>query len=303
MGTVINGTRIASMIMKEIRREVDSLRKYGTPGLATVLIGNRPDSKFYVDRKHQACQEAGIQSFHAGFPEDVSQGQVIKQLTEFRPNPDIHGILVKLPVPQHIRVDDLWDVMGVEKDVDGLHPYNIGKLSAGQYPLHIPCAAKGILEIFDRLALPISGQHAVVIGRSNIVGLPVAMMLLARDATVQLCHKHTPDVAICTRQADIVVAACRSPRMVKKEWVKPGAVVIDVGINTLYSAEVDRGYRVVGDVDFDEVRKVASAVTPVPGGCGPMTIAMLLRNTLDSAKRQWKSPSSPSLVSVNSFGV
>jgi 5,10-methylene-tetrahydrofolate dehydrogenase/methenyl tetrahydrofolate cyclohydrolase len=201
-------------------------------------------------------------------------------------NPDVHGILVQLPLPDHIAEDEILGAIDLEKDVDGFHPINIGRLSMKRRePLFVPCTPKGCIELLDRTGVKIEGKHAVVLGRSNIVGLPVAMLLLHRNATVTICHSYTKDLPSRVANADILIAAVGRAEMVRGDWIKPGAVVIDVGMNAVDDPTSEKGYRLVGDVKFDEAVQVASAITPVPGGVGPMTIAMLLRNTVDSAKR------------------
>jgi 5,10-methylene-tetrahydrofolate dehydrogenase/methenyl tetrahydrofolate cyclohydrolase len=285
---LIDGTQIASTIYEEIKAEVEEMNaKTGiVPGLATVLVGTRKDSQSYVRMKKRACKRAGIASFGHELPEDVSQEELLKIVQELNANPEVHGILVQLPLPGHIDEEVVLSAVGLEKDVDGFHPINIGRLSMKRRePLSVPCTPKGCIELLDRTHVKIEGKRAVVLGRSNIVGLPVAMLLLHRNATVTICHSRTEDLPSVVREADILVAAVGRTEMVKADWVKPGVVVIDVGMNSVDDPTTEKGYRLVGDVAFDEVKEVASAITPVPGGVGPMTIAMLLRNTVDSAKR------------------
>jgi 5,10-methylene-tetrahydrofolate dehydrogenase/methenyl tetrahydrofolate cyclohydrolase len=207
-------------------------------------------------------------------------------VAELNANPEVHGILVQLPLPKHLAEEPVLRAIGIEKDVDGFHPINIGRLAMkGRKPMAVPCTPAGCIELLDRYGIEIEGKEAVVLGRSNIVGLPVAMLLLHRNATITICHSRTQDLAGTCRRADILIAAVGRPEMVKGDWVKPGAAVIDVGINRVDDPAAKRGYRLVGDVDFEEVNEVAGYLTPVPGGVGPMTIAMLLRNTLTAAKR------------------
>jgi 5,10-methylene-tetrahydrofolate dehydrogenase/methenyl tetrahydrofolate cyclohydrolase len=241
----------------------------------------------YVRFKRKACEEVGIATFDTVLPADVSEADLVKVVRGLNENPAVNGILVQLPLPKHINEENVLSAIGLDKDVDGFHPLNIGKLCMkGRSPLFEPCTPKGCVELLDRHGIPIAGKNAVVIGRSNIVGLPVANLLLKRDATVTVCHSKTADIPSIVRNADIVVAAIGLPEFVKADWIKPGAVVIDVGINSIADATKKAGKRTVGDVEGALMATgVASYVTPVPGGVGPMTIAMLLRNTTDGWKR------------------
>jgi len=285
---IIDGKAIAATIRQEIAVEVADMKaKTGrVPGLATVLVGSRRDSQSYVRMKKRACAEVGITSFGHDLPADISQDDLLKVVQELNADPDVNGILVQLPLPDHIDDETILGAISLEKDVDGFHPLNIGRLSMKMRdPLFVPCTPKGCIELLDRTGVEIEGKRAVVLGRSNIVGLPVAMLLLHRNATLTICHSRTKDLPGVVREADILIAAVGRAEMVKGDWVKPGAVVIDVGVNAVDDATRKKGYRLVGDVDFAEVKEVAAAITPVPGGVGPMTIAMLLRNTMDGAKR------------------
>jgi 5,10-methylene-tetrahydrofolate dehydrogenase/methenyl tetrahydrofolate cyclohydrolase len=285
---IIDGKAIAATIRGEIQAEVADMRsRYGkVPGLAAVLVGERKDSQTYVRSKKKACAEVGITSFGHDLPADISQADLLQVVRDLNANPEVHGILVQLPLPDHINDEEILGAISIEKDVDGFHPINIGRLSMKRRePLFVPCTPKGCIELLDRTGVEIEGKRAVVLGRSNIVGLPVAMLLLHRNATLTICHSRTKDLPGVVRQADILIAAVGRAEMVRGDWVKPGAVVIDVGVNAVDDPTSDKGYKLVGDVAFDEVREVASAITPVPGGVGPMTIAMLLRNTTNSAKR------------------
>jgi 5,10-methylene-tetrahydrofolate dehydrogenase/methenyl tetrahydrofolate cyclohydrolase len=251
-----------------------------------VLVGERKDSQTYVRMKKKACAEVGIASFGHDLPADISQEALLAVVRELNANPEVDGILVQLPLPDHLDDEEVLGAVSLEKDVDGFHPVNIGRLSMKRRePLFVPCTPKGCIELLDRSGVSIEGKHAVVLGRSNIVGLPVAMLLLHRNATLTICHSRTQDLPEVVRGADILVAAVGRAEMVRGDWVKPGAVIIDVGVNAVDDLSAERGYRLVGDVAFGEAVEVASAITPVPGGVGPMTIAMLLRNTLDGAKR------------------
>ncbi|MEJ2555596.1 MAG: bifunctional methylenetetrahydrofolate dehydrogenase/methenyltetrahydrofolate cyclohydrolase FolD [Anaerolineae bacterium] len=285
---IIDGKAIAATIRGEIKAEVEAMQaQYGkVPGLATVLVGERRDSQSYVRMKKKACAEVGITSFGHDLPADISQQELLQIVRDLNANPDVHGILVQLPLPDHIDEEEILSAVSLEKDVDGFHPINIGRLSMKRRdPLFIPCTPKGCIELLLRTGVEIEGKRAVVLGRSNIVGLPVSMLLLHRNATLTICHSRTKDLPGVVREADILVVAVGRAEMVRGDWVKPGAVVIDVGMNSVDDPTRERGYRLVGDVAFDEVKEVAAAITPVPGGVGPMTIAMLLRNTMDSARR------------------
>jgi len=287
--TLIDGKAIAAVIRDEIKADVADLEaRHGRPpGLATVLVGARKDSQTYVRMKKKACEEVGIRSFGHDLPADISQADLLKVVRELNANPEVDGILVQLPLPDHIDDEEILGAVSLEKDVDGFHPLNIGRLSMKRRdPLFVPCTPKGCIELLDRSGVEIEGKRAVVLGRSNIVGLPVAMLLLHRNATVTICHSRTRDLPQVVRGADILIAAVGRAEMVRGDWVQPGAVVIDVGVNAVDDPASDKGYRLVGDVAFDEARAVAGAITPVPGGVGPMTIAMLLRNTVDGARRR-----------------
>ncbi|KAJ7972938.1 Bifunctional protein FolD [Quillaja saponaria] len=286
--TLIDGKAIAQTIRSEISEEVRLLsQNYGkVPGLAVVIVGNRKDSQSYVSMKRKACAEVGIKSIDLDLPEQVSEAELIKHVHELNVNPDVHGILVQLPLPKHINEEQVLTAISIEKDVDGFHPLNIGKLAMkGREPLFLPCTPKGCLELLLRSGISIKGKKAVVVGRSNIVGLPVSLLLLKADATVTTVHSRTSNPEGIIREADIIIAATGQPMMIKGSWVKPGAAVIDVGTNAVDDPSRKSGYRLVGDVDFEEVSKVAGWITPVPGGVGPMTVAMLLKNTLEGARR------------------
>jgi 5,10-methylene-tetrahydrofolate dehydrogenase/methenyl tetrahydrofolate cyclohydrolase len=285
---LIDGKAIAETIRNEIKAEVEAMRQqHGkVPGLATVLVGDRKDSQAYVRSKKKACADVGITSFGHDLPGDISQADLLAVVRDLNANPAVHGILVQLPLPDHIDDEEILGAISIEKDVDGFHPLNIGRLSMKRRePLYVPCTPRGCIELLLRMNIPIAGKEAVVLGRSNIVGLPVAMLLLHQNATLTICHSRTQDLPSVVRRADILIAAVGRPEMVRGDWVKPGATVIDVGINAVPDPSKPSGHRLVGDVAFDEVKEVAGAITPVPGGVGPMTIAMLLRNTVDGAKR------------------
>jgi 5,10-methylene-tetrahydrofolate dehydrogenase/methenyl tetrahydrofolate cyclohydrolase len=284
---IIDGKQIGQEIRDEVKMAVDDRLKRGlpAPGLATVLVGENPASQVYVRSKQKACAEVGINSFGHNLPEDATQEEVEALVRKLNADPAVNGILVQLPLPRHLDEEKVLSAIDLNKDVDGFHPVNIGRLAQkGREPAFVPCTPAGCMVLLERAGAQLSGANAVVLGRSNIVGMPVALLLVKANATVTICHSRTRDLPSVVREADILVAAIGQPEFVKKEWVKPGAVVIDVGINRKDDATAKRGYRLVGDVAFDEVSEVAGAITPVPGGVGPMTIAMLLQNTLRAAE-------------------
>jgi 5,10-methylene-tetrahydrofolate dehydrogenase/methenyl tetrahydrofolate cyclohydrolase/diadenosine tetraphosphate (Ap4A) HIT family hydrolase len=295
--TIIDGKATADTIREELKVRVDRLSTSAgrAPGLAVVLVGSRPDSATYVRMKKKACAEAGIVDFGRDLPGDASEEDILRVVRELNADPRVDGILVQLPLPSGIKEETILDAISFEKDADGLHPLNAGFLALkGREPLSTACTPKGCLELLKRNKIPIAGKNAVVLGRSNIVGVPVAALLQRENATVTVCHSRTADIASHVRNADIVVAAIGQPLFLKGEWLKPGAVVIDVGINQVKDDTKKSGFRLVGDVDFDSciLPNRASAITPVPGGVGPMTIAMLLTNTVDLFERRIKDSSS-----------
>ena len=284
---IIDGKQIGQDIRDEVKIAVDNRLKQGltAPGLATVLVGENPASKVYVRNKQKACAEVGIASFGYNLPGDATQEEVETLVRNLNADPAVNGILVQLPLPRHLDEEKVLTAIDLNKDVDGFHPVNIGRLAQkGREPVFVPCTPAGCMVMLERASAQLNGANAVVLGRSNIVGMPVALLLVKANATVTICHSRTRDLASVVRGADVLVAAIGQPEFVKKEWVKPGAIVIDVGINQVEDASAKRGYRLVGDVAFDEVSEVAGAITPVPGGVGPMTIAMLLKNTLRAAE-------------------
>lgn len=284
---IIDGSGIAKEIRAEVARKVKERVDAGktVPGLATVLFGEDPASQSYVRSKHKACQEAGIRSFSHTLPATATQQEVEDLVRSLNDNPEVHGILVQLPLPKGLDEQKVLNLVRMDKDVDGFHPLNIGRLAQkGRDPLFIPCTPAGVMVLLERTLPTLEGANAVVLGRSNIVGMPVALLLVRANATVTICHSRSHDLPGIVRQADVLVAAVGRPFMVKGDWVKPGAVVIDVGINRIDDPTHPKGSRLVGDVAYDEVKEVAGAITPVPGGVGPMTIAMLLQNTLHAAE-------------------
>lgn len=284
---LIDGKAIAEQLRAEVAADVASLIREGKPkpGLATVLVGENPASQIYVRMKHKACEQVGIESFGHILPETTSQEEVEELVKSLNEDQRVHGILVQLPLPSGLDEERVLNTVSIEKDVDGFHPLNIGRLAQkGREPLFIPGTPAGVMYLLGKVLPSLEGASAVVLGRSNIVGMPVALLLVRANATVTICHSRTRNLPEVTKQADILVAAVGRPEMVRGDWVKPGAVIIDVGVNRVEDASRKRGYRLVGDVAFDEVKEVAGALTPVPGGVGPMTIAMLLRNTVHATK-------------------
>ncbi|AMA72519.1 MULTISPECIES: bifunctional methylenetetrahydrofolate dehydrogenase/methenyltetrahydrofolate cyclohydrolase FolD [Aneurinibacillus] len=276
---IISGKEVAAEIRAALREEVTQLKEQGIhPGLAVILIGDDPASHSYVKGKEKACQEIGIYSEVIRREASITQEELLKMIEGYNKNPNIHGILVQLPLPKHISEKAVIDAISPEKDVDGFTPVNVGNMLIGD-ECYLPCTPHGIIELIKRSGREMEGKHAVVIGRSNIVGKPVAMLLLQENATVTIAHSRTQDLASITRQADILVVAVGRAELIRAEHVKPGAVVIDVGVNR---NEVGK---LVGDVHFESVKDVASFLTPVPGGVGPMTITMLMKNTVDAAKK------------------
>lgn len=287
---IIDGKAIAEVIQGEVAAGVAELKSAcgKVPGLGVIIVGERKDSQTYVRMKRKACERVGILSFETALPADASQDDVLAAVRAFNEDDAVHGILVQLPLPAHVDEEAVLAEVSLEKDVDGFHPLNIGKLAMkGRRPLFVPCTPEGCIELLLRSGIPVRGRAAVVVGRSNIVGMPAAMLLNDLDATVTIVHSRTPDPERHVSAADIVVAACGRPEKVKGSWLKAGAAVIDVGINPVDDPSKKAGYRLVGDVEYEAARRVAGWITPVPGGVGPMTIAMLLRHTLQGAERAY----------------
>ncbi|MEP7291989.1 MAG: bifunctional 5,10-methylenetetrahydrofolate dehydrogenase/5,10-methenyltetrahydrofolate cyclohydrolase [Chloroflexota bacterium] len=285
---IIDGTAIAEGIRTEIAAAAAQFTaQFGyPPGLGVVLVGDNPASAQYVRMKRRACERVGITSVAHLLPAEASQQEVEAAVRELNADPLIHGILVQLPMPPQIDEEAVLRLVSLEKDVDGFHPLNIGLLAMkGRDPLFTPATPTGCMVLLERSGVKLAGANAVVIGRSNLVGMPIALMLIKADATVTLCHSRTRNVAEIVAQADVVIAAIGKPKYVKAEWLKPGAVVIDVGTNQVDDPTDSRGFRWVGDVDFEPALEVAGAITRVPGGVGPMTITMLLHNTIKAARR------------------
>lgn len=288
--TLIDGKHVASVVKDNLKIEIDKIEN--APGLGVILVGDRKDSMTYVRMKKRACAQVGINSFEVHETEDMSEDNILKHVLDMNNNKNIHGILVQLPLPDDVNEQRILSAISPEKDVDGLGPKNIAHLCTRKIDecvqMHTPCTPQGCIYLLDYYKIEIAGKNAVVLGRSNIVGIPVAMMLMQRDATVTICHSKTVDMKEIVQKADIVIAAMGKPEMITAEWIKPGATVIDVGITSVDDPDAKRGYRLVGDCDFNAVKSVAGAATPVPNGVGPMTIAMLLSNTFESFVRATK---------------
>lgn len=279
MAEIIDGRLVAKKTREELKERVEKLRteKGVIPGLAVILVGNDPASTVYVRNKHRGCLEVGVESIEIKLPEDTSEGELLKKIAELNERSDVHGILVQLPLPKHINEERVILSISREKDVDAFNPHNVGRIMTGGYDF-LPCTPAGVMRLLDYYGIEIEGKSCVVIGRSNIVGKPMAMLLLERNGTVTVCHSRTKNLSQYTKNADIIVVAVGRAGFLRGENVKSGAVVIDVGINRLPSGAL------AGDVDFDSVSEVASYITPVPGGVGPMTITTLLENTVKAAE-------------------
>lgn len=279
MAKILSGKEVSARIKEKLKAEVAALTEKGvTPGLAVVIVGNDPASKVYVGRKEAMCAELGMHSEKYALPEDTAQPELLALIEKLNSDPNIHGILVQLPLPEPLDEKAVIAAIAPQKDVDAFHPVNVGKIMIGDYDF-VPCTPAGIMELIAESGVEVEGKNCVVIGRSNIVGKPMSMLLLHKNGTVTICHSRTKNLAEITRNADILVAAVGRAHFVTADMVKPGAVVIDVGMNRLEDGKL------AGDVDFDAVEPIAAAITPVPGGVGPMTISMLMHNTLTAAKR------------------
>ena len=286
---IIDGKALAQEIRAKVAEDVERMIAAGKlrPGLATVLVGENPASQVYVRSKQKACAQAGIESFGYTLPANATQAEVESLVTKLNGEPRVNGILVQLPLPTGLDEERVLNTISIEKDVDGFNPLNIGRLAQkGRDPLFVPCTAAGVMVMLEKAGVQLEGANAVVIGRSNIAGMPIALLLVRRNATVTVCHSRTRNLPGLTRTADVLIAAVGRPEMVCGDWVKPGAVVIDVGTNRVEDPTCDKGYRLTGDVYFDEVKEVASVISPSPGGTGPMATALLLKNTVRAAKLQ-----------------
>ncbi|KFZ43136.1 bifunctional methylenetetrahydrofolate dehydrogenase/methenyltetrahydrofolate cyclohydrolase FolD [Anoxybacillus flavithermus] len=279
---IINGFELAKEKRAQLAKEVEQLKQQGIePALAVILVGDHPASQSYVKAKQKACEEIGIRSILLTFPNDISEAFLLEQIARLNEDRSVHGILVQLPLPPQINELHVIEAIAPEKDVDGFHPLNIGRMMTGQQTF-LPCTPYGILYMVQSLQVDIAGKHVVVVGRSNIVGKPVGQLFLREHATVTYCHSRTNDLEAITRQADILIVAVGKPKLITSQYVKEGAIVIDVGVNRLENGKL------CGDVDFDDVKQIASYITPVPKGVGPMTITMLLHNTVQAAREQHK---------------
>ena len=291
MAQIIDGNAIAEAIRSEVMEEAAAFREtHGfPPGLATVLVGTDPASEVYVRMKNRDAERVGFDSRQITLPADTPEAELLGVVEGLNADPTVHGILVQLPLPKGLDEDRVIRAIDPRKDVDGFHPTNVGLLSIGDPDVLAPCTPAGVVEMLVRSGYDTAGERVVVVGRSNIVGKPLALLLLRRgrggDATVTVAHSRTPDLGAVTREADILIAAVGVPELIRADMVKPGAVVIDVGVNRVDAPDTERGYKLVGDVAFDEVKEVAGAISPVPGGVGPMTRTMLLKNTLEAARR------------------
>jgi len=278
MNNIIDGKFISVQVKEKIKIEVNELKKKNVDvGLAVVIVGDNPASRVYVNAKKKACEEVGINSYEFALPENSSQEDLVELINELNSDDKINGILVQLPLPKHINENEIINAISYEKDVDAFHPINVGKIMIGDYN-YLPCTPAGVMELIKSTGITIAGKECGIVGRSNIVGKPMSMLLLNESGTVTICHSKTKDLKETCKRADILIAAVGVPNLIKADMVKEGAVVIDVGINRLENGKL------CGDVDFENVKNVAGFITPVPGGVGPMTIAMLLKNTLTSAK-------------------
>jgi methylenetetrahydrofolate dehydrogenase (NADP+)/methenyltetrahydrofolate cyclohydrolase len=287
--TRLDGKKIAAQMREEIKTEASALTARGVrPGLGVLLVGDDPASRSYVSAKEKACEEAGLLSREVKLPATASKADILAEVARFNAAPDIHGILVQLPLPDASIEEEVLNTILPEKDVDGFHPVNVGRMMLG-LPAYLPCTPHGILHLLERSGFPVKGKHVVVVGRSNIVGRPLANLLSQKralgNATVTLCHTGTPDIGAFTRQADIVIAAVGRPHTIRADMIREGAVVVDVGVNRVADSSKASGFRLVGDCDYDEMLDKAAAITPVPGGVGPMTITLLLHNTVEAARR------------------
>lgn len=279
MARILSGKEVSARVKAELRLEAEKLTAAGTkPGLAVVIVGEDPASLVYVANKEKACNELGMHSEKYAMPEDTTEEELLALIEKLNADENIHGILVQLPLPKHLDDKTIINNILPEKDVDAFHPANVGKIMIGDFDF-VPCTPAGVMELIKESGVEVEGKECVVIGRSNIVGKPMSMLLLHKNGTVTICHSRTQNLKETTKRADILVAAVGIAKFVKADMVKPGAVVIDVGMDR------DENGKLCGDVDFDEVEKIAGAITPVPGGVGPMTIAMLMKNTVTAAKR------------------
>lgn len=289
---IIDGKKIAQDIQEEIKQSLLKEQSSRPPCLAVLLVGSHPASKIYIQRKTQACKEVGIDSLKIELPSSIAESELLEEIQKLNSNPSVDGILVQLPLPPQINPTAIIRAIAPEKDVDGFHPLNVGKMLIGETDGFFPCTPLGIRVLLEKSQIEVAGKHVVIVGRSNIVGKPMAAILMQNNAegnaTVTIVHSKTPNIKDITKQADIVILALGSPLFLKADMIKKDAIVIDVGINKLEDAQRPSGYRLVGDADYDQIKDLCSFITPVPGGVGPMTIAMLLSNTIKSYKMRMK---------------
>lgn len=284
---LLDGKKLAEAVRAGLAPRISALAAKGiVPGLAVMLVGENPASVSYVTAKEQACVELGMKSFECRLPADAEEEVILAKVKEYNANPAVHGILVQLPLPKGVSESKIIEAITPDKDVDGFTPVNVGRMIIGE-PCFLPCTPHGVLKLIEAAGIQTAGSHAVIVGRSNIVGKPLANLLARKsiNATVTVCHTGTRDLAEHTRRADILIACAGVPELIKADMVKPGACVIDVGVNRVEDASRTKGWRLVGDVDFNSVKNIAGSITPVPGGVGPMTITMLLYNTVESAEK------------------
>lgn len=282
---ILDGKNVSKTILNEIRNDIKINNWQNKIGLAVIIIGNRTDSEIYVKKKLQSCEYVGINSYKIEFSETVKNVELYNEIDRLNNDQKIHGILIQLPIPKHLNEEDILKKIAYAKDVDGFHASNIGYLAMERRnPLFIPCTPKGCFELLKRYNIKFKGKHVVVIGKSNIVGLPMALLMMKEMATVTVCHIETIDIMKHTQMADILIVGVGVPHLVKREWVKDDVVIVDIGINSINDPSKKKGYRLVGDVDYENIKNIASYITPVPGGIGPMTVSMLMKNTLISYK-------------------
>ena len=274
MTIIINGKEISKKIKNDLKEKIKNYEK--KPGLAIILVGNKSDSEIYVRMKKKACQFIGINNYDYYFDENVNEQYILNKIDELNNNNNIHGILVQLPLPKHFNKDKILNSIKIEKDIDGFHENNVGKLTLNKKSL-TPCTPLGVIRLLNEYNIELCGKNIVVIGKSNIVGLPLSLLLLHREATVTICHSKTENLNLITKNADILISACGQPNMIKSNYIKKNVIIIDIGINRI-ECNNEKGYKIVGDVDYNDVIDKCYAITPVPGGVGPMTIAMLLEN-------------------------
>jgi 5,10-methylene-tetrahydrofolate dehydrogenase/methenyl tetrahydrofolate cyclohydrolase len=287
MVNIINGKQISTLILKEIQDKIEKNKIHGSPGLAVIQIGEKKESSIYIKKKREACEKVGIISKIYNLEDNITEKDICNLIEELNTDHSINGILIQLPIPKHLNESYILNKIDYLKDVDGFCAENIGNLALNHgLPKFIPCTPLGCIELLIRENITITGKHVVIIGKSNIVGLPMALLMMNELATVTVCHDKTENIKEHTKKADILISACGQAEMIKKDWLKEGVIVIDVGINPIVDETKKSGYRLVGDVDFDDVKEIASKITPVPGCVGPMTVAMLLSNTLQAFKYQ-----------------